>query len=109
MPQLRLALAQVDPVVGDLAGNAELVVSWSRQAAARGAHVVAFPEMMLTGYPPEDLVLRESFIEASATLIESLATRLAAVGLGELAVIVGYLDRPSRIASISRSANSISA
>jgi NAD+ synthase (glutamine-hydrolysing) len=100
VPQLRLALAQVDPVVGDLAGNAELVVSWSRQAAARGAHVVAFPEMMLTGYPPEDLVLRESFIEASATLIESLATRLAAVGLGELAVIVGYLDRPSRIASI---------
>jgi len=100
VPQLRLALAQVDPVVGDLAGNADLVVSWSKHAAARGAHVVAFPEMMLTGYPPEDLVLRESFIEASATLIESLAAQLAAAGLGELAVIVGYLDRPSRIASV---------
>jgi len=99
--QLRLALAQVDPVVGDLAGNADLVVSWSKQAAARGAHVVAFPEMMLTGYPPEDLVLRESFIEASATLIQSLAARLAAVGLGELGVIVGYLERPHRIASVS--------
>jgi NAD+ synthase (glutamine-hydrolysing) len=99
--QLRLALAQVDPVVGDLAGNAELVVSWSKQAAARGAHVIAFPEMMLTGYPPEDLVLRESFIEASATLIQSLAARLAAVGLGELGVIVGYLERPHRIASVS--------
>jgi NAD+ synthase (glutamine-hydrolysing) len=97
MPQLRLALAQVDPVVGDLAGNAERVVSWSRHAAACGAHVVAFPELMLTGYPPEDLVLRESFIEASATLIDGLAARLAAAGLGELAVIVGYLDRPSRI------------
>jgi len=99
--QLRLALAQVDPVVGDLAGNADLVVSWSKQAAARGAHVVAFPEMMLTGYPPEDLVLRESFIEASATLIQNLAARLAAVGLGELGVIVGYLERPHRIASVS--------
>jgi NAD+ synthase (glutamine-hydrolysing) len=97
--QLRLALAQVDPVVGDLAGNAELVVSWSKHAAARGAHLVAFPEMMLTGYPPEDLVLRESFIEASATLIESLATQLAVAGLGELAVIVGYLERPSAIAN----------
>ena len=107
MAQLRLALAQVDPVVGDLAGNAELVVSWSKHAAARGAHVVAFPEMMLTGYPPEDLVLRESFIEASATLIESLATRLAQAGLGELAVIIGYLERPSAIANttITRSGN----
>jgi NAD+ synthase (glutamine-hydrolysing) len=94
VPQLRLALAQVDPVVGDLAGNANLVVSWSQHAAARGAHVIAFPEMMLTGYPPEDLVLRESFVEASATLVEQLATRLAAEGLGDLAVIVGYLDRP---------------
>ena len=101
VPQLRLALAQVDPIVGDLEGNAELVLAWSKHAAARGAHVVAFPELMLTGYPPEDLVLRESFIEASATLIQGLATRLAVAGLGELGVIVGYLERPHRIASVS--------
>jgi NAD+ synthase (glutamine-hydrolysing) len=93
VPQLRLALAQVDPVVGDLAGNADLVISWSKHAAQRGAHLVAFPEMMLTGYPAEDLVLRESFVEASAMLVESLAARLAAEGLGDLAVIVGYVDR----------------
>jgi NAD+ synthase (glutamine-hydrolysing) len=94
VPQLRLALAQVDPVVGDLTGNADLVVSWSKHAASRGAHLVAFPEMMLTGYPPEDLVLRESFVEASASTLEKLAVRLADEGVGHLAVIVGYLDRP---------------
>jgi NAD+ synthase (glutamine-hydrolysing) len=95
MPQLRLALAQVDPVVGDLAGNADLVVAWTRHAADLGAHLVAFPEMMLTGYPAEDLVLRPSFVDASARLIDSLTARLAAENLGHLAVIVGYVERPS--------------
>jgi NAD+ synthase (glutamine-hydrolysing) len=95
MPQLRLALAQVNPVVGDLAGNADLVMTWSRHAADLGAHVVAFPEMMLTGYPAEDLVLRPSFSSASADLVETLAARLLAEGLGQLAVIVGYVDRPA--------------
>jgi NAD+ synthase (glutamine-hydrolysing) len=99
VPQLRLALAQVDPIVGDLTGNADLVVRWSKHAAARGAHLVAFPEMMLTGYPPEDLVLRDSFVEASASLLETLAARLQAEGVGHVAVIVGYLDRPPTGAS----------
>jgi len=102
VPQLRLALAQVDPVVGDLAGNAELVVAWARHAAERGAHVVAFPEMMLTGYPIEDLALRPSFVEASAIAVDALAERLAAEGLGDLAVIVGYLDRPTGLPQAGR-------
>ena len=55
MPQLRLALAQVDPTVGDLPGNAALVRQHTARAAADGAHLVAFPEMVLTGYPVEDL------------------------------------------------------
>ncbi|MGH3330684.1 MAG: nitrilase-related carbon-nitrogen hydrolase, partial [Nocardioidaceae bacterium] len=55
VPQLRLALAQVNPTVGDLAGNADLVVEWARKAADAGAHVVAFPELVLNGYPVEDL------------------------------------------------------
>ncbi len=92
MAQLRVALAQVDVTVGDLDGNADLVLSWSRRAADDGAHLVAFPEMALTGYPPEDLVLRESFGSASVALVERLAGRLAGEGLGELAVVVGYLD-----------------
>ena len=93
MPQLRLALAQVDAVVGDLAGNARVVRDWSARAAAQGAHLVAFPEMMLTGYPVEDLALRRSFVDASVAGIASLATDLEADGLGNLPVVVGYLDR----------------
>ena len=62
---LRIALAQVNATVGDIAGNAELVVRVGDAGSAAGAHVVAFPEMFLTGYPVEDLALRRSFIEAS--------------------------------------------
>jgi NAD+ synthase (glutamine-hydrolysing) len=90
--QLRVALAQIDVTVGDLDGNADRVRSWSRRAADAGAHLVAFPEMTLTGYMPEDLVLRESFGSASVALVPRLARRLADEGLGELAVVVGYLD-----------------
>ena len=77
MPVLRLALAQVNVTVGDLAGNADLVLRWSRHAAAQGAHLVEFPEMALTGYPAEDLVLRRSFVEASRRTLDVLARRLA--------------------------------
>lgn len=93
MPRLRLALNQIDATVGDLAGNAESVVRWTRHAAGQGAHLVAFPEMMLTGYPVEDLALRPSFVEASRAALGALAARLAAEGLGGLPVVVGYLDR----------------
>ncbi|WP_114251768.1 NAD+ synthase [Streptomyces sp. Go-475] len=93
MPQLRLALNQIDSSVGDLAGNAESVVRWTRHSAEQGAHLVAFPEMVLTGYPVEDLALRSSFVEASRAALRSLAARLADEGFGELPVVVGYLDR----------------
>ncbi|MFF9910778.1 NAD+ synthase [Streptomyces sp. NPDC013457] len=96
MPQLRLALNQIDSTVGDLAGNAEAVVHWTRHSAEQGAHLVAFPEMVLTGYPVEDLALRSSFVEASRDALRALARRLDAEGLGELPVIVGYLDRSER-------------
>ena len=92
MAQLRVALAQINPVVGDLDGNAEQVLRWARDAADRGAHLVAFPEMALTGYPVEDLALRRSFVDASRQTLEALAARLATEGLGELVVVVGYLD-----------------
>jgi NAD+ synthase (glutamine-hydrolysing) len=89
---LRLGLAQVDLTVGDLAANAGVVLERTREAAAAGAHLVAFPEMTLTGYPPEDLVLRPSFRAASKRALTQLATELGAAGLGGVGVIVGYLD-----------------
>jgi NAD+ synthase (glutamine-hydrolysing) len=92
MAQMRLALAQINPTVGDLGGNARAVREWTAEAAARGAHLVAFPEMMLTGYPVEDLALRSSFVEASRTALTDLAMALAADGHGDLPVVVGYLD-----------------
>ncbi|MEU3182986.1 NAD+ synthase [Streptomyces sp. NPDC006923] len=93
MPQLRLALNQIDSTVGDLAANAEAIVHWTRHAAEQGAHVIAFPEMVLTGYPVEDLALRSSFVEASRAAVSALAARLDEEGYGEIPVVVGYLDR----------------
>ena len=99
MSQLRLALAQVNPTVGDLAGNAALIRRWAAAAAAEGAHLVAFGEMALTGYPVEDLALRSSFVEASRRALQDLAAQLAADGLGELPVVVGYVDHAAPGAS----------
>ncbi|UVS77249.1 NAD+ synthase [Actinokineospora sp. UTMC 2448] len=93
MPQLRIALAQVNPTVGDLAGNADLVVRWARNAVEAGADVVVFPEMVLTGYPVEDLALRESFGVASRSALDALAGSLDDAGCGAVPVWVGYLDR----------------
>ncbi|EFE74045.1 NH(3)-dependent NAD(+) synthetase [Streptomyces sp. HCCB10043] len=99
VPQLRLALNQIDSTVGDLAGNSEAIVHWTRHAAEQGAHLVAFPEMVLTGYPVEDLALRSSFVEASRQALRALAARLDTEGFGELPVVVGYLDRSEHAAA----------
>src|SRR5665647_2469546 len=93
MAQMRLALAQINPTVGDLSGNARAVREWTGKAAAAGAHLVAFPEMMLTGYPVEDLALHSSFVEASRAALTRLATALVSDGYGDLPVVVGYLDQ----------------
>src|ERR1700759_1753926 len=89
---LRIALAQVNATVGDLDGNAELIVEWTRRAAGRGGRVGGFPEMVLTGEPGEDLALGASFGQASVKTLHAVAGRLAAEGLGGIAVVTGYLD-----------------
>jgi NAD+ synthase (glutamine-hydrolysing) len=86
-------MAQVNATVGDISANADLVHGWSQRAYDAGAHLVLFPEMVLTGYPVEDLALRPSFVEASRTSIHRLAKRLDESGLGDLVAVVGYLDR----------------
>jgi NAD+ synthase (glutamine-hydrolysing) len=92
MPVVRVALAQMNYVVGDLSANSRAVLERSRAAAAAGAQLIAFPELTLTGYPPEDLVLRPGFRAASRTALEKLATDLDDAGLGDIAVVVGYVD-----------------
>jgi NAD+ synthase (glutamine-hydrolysing) len=91
--RLRIGLAQVNATVGDLAGNSDKVIEWTMRAAEQGAGIVVFPEMVLTGYPVEDLALRRSFVEASIARLHSLAGELAREGLDGIAVVLGYLDR----------------
>jgi len=98
MPDMRIALAQVNATVGDLAGNSDLIIEWTRRAADQGARLVVFPEMMLTGYPVEDLALRASFVAASTAALQAAAERLAAEGLGGIAVVTGYLDHKPGLA-----------
>ena len=87
--KLRVALAQVNPTVGDLVANAALVRENFRTAQEAGAHIVVFPEMVLTGYPVEDLALRPSFQIASQNALAELAKTLT----GKTVAIVGYLDQ----------------
>ena len=87
--KLRVALAQVNPTVGDLVANAALVRENFKTAQEAGAHIVVFPEMVLTGYPVEDLALRPSFQIASQNALAELAKTLT----GKTVAIVGYLDQ----------------
>ena len=89
---LRIGLAQVNPTVGDLAGNSKLIIEYVKRSAKENSQIVLFPEMVLTGYPVEDLALRSTFRAASKKAIVELAQALAGEGLGDQVVIVGYLE-----------------
>ena len=91
--KLRVALAQINPTVGDLAGNGALIRANLKEGKKAGAHVVVFPEMILTGYPVEDLATRPSFQSASIKAVEQLAKDIESDGCGDLVGVVGYLDR----------------
>src|SRR3954470_16693143 len=72
-PPMRLALAQINSVVGDVDGNAAKVVEWLQEARGANADLVLFPELVVTGYPPEDLLLRPGFVRAARRAVEELA------------------------------------
>ena len=86
--KLRVALAQINPTVGDLAGNAALIAASIEKAQSSGAHLVVFPEMIVTGYPVEDLALRPSFQKASKATIAQVAKGIH----GDIVAVIGYLD-----------------
>jgi len=87
---MRIALAQFNPTVGDLAGNVNRMARAARDAAGRGAEAVVFPELSLAGYPPRDLVEKPSFLEASERQLERLARETADL---DVSVICGYVAR----------------
>ena len=90
--KLRAALAQINPTVGDLAGNAALIADSVKRAQDHGANLIVFPEMIVTGYPVEDLALRPSFQAASIRAVQEIAAGIT----GDIVAVVGYLDRSSQ-------------
>ena len=93
---LRIAMAQINPVLGDLEGNSQLILGAVKEALVSGADVVLFSEMVLTGYPVEDLALRPAFQSASRRRVNELAEQIEKIGGGELLVIIGYLDHDEK-------------
>ncbi len=85
---MRIALAQVNPTVGDLGGNTRLVIDWIERARAAEADVVCFPELVLTGYPPEDLVLKPSFVRDNLAQLDTVAQATKGIS-----AVVGFVDR----------------
>ncbi len=90
--KIRLAMAQVNVVVGDLEGNTRKIVDWIGKARDKGADIVTFPELALTGYPPEDLLLKPGFVDANLEALEEVAQ--AATGIS---AVVGFVDRSDDI------------
>jgi NAD+ synthase (glutamine-hydrolysing) len=89
---VRIALGQVDTTVGDLSGNVELLTAWASRATEADADVVVFPELAVTGYPPEDLVLRPAFVDDNLIALDTLAANTA----GGCSMVVGFVDRSER-------------
>ncbi len=90
--QLRLAMAQINVVVGDVDGNAQKIIDWIDRAREADADIVTFPELALTGYPPEDLLLKPQFIDANLTSLDKIISRTR-----DITAIVGFVDRSDDI------------
>jgi NAD+ synthase (glutamine-hydrolysing) len=89
---VRIALAQINPVVGDLEGNGRLIVDWVGRARDLGADIVCFPELAITGYPPEDLVLKPSFVRDNLAQLDFIASATKGIS-----AVVGFVDQEGPI------------
>ena len=87
---LRIGMGQINATVGDLKGNAEKVITWVERAQAETVDILALPELVITGYPPEDLLLKQGFIDMNISVVNDLAQRI-----DKPATIVGFVDRSS--------------
>jgi NAD+ synthase (glutamine-hydrolysing) len=85
---LRIALAQINPTVGDLDGNYKKIIETLNAATAANCHLVAFPELTITGYPPEDLLLRQKFIQDQRAVLDSIIPHVEGI-----TAIVGFVDK----------------
>ncbi|MBI5888341.1 MAG: NAD+ synthase [Deltaproteobacteria bacterium] len=92
MFNIRIAMAQVNPTVGSLAANAEKTLEWTEKAKRAWADVVVFPELMITGYPPEDLVLKPGFVADNIACLNALSKKIRGI-----TAIVGFVDRKDAI------------
>jgi NAD+ synthase (glutamine-hydrolysing) len=88
MRVLRIAMAQINPTVGDIAGNIQLIKAWIKEARKAKADVVAFPELAVTGYPPEDLLLKPQFVADNQRALDELARECAGI-----VTVVGYVGQ----------------
>ena len=93
MPRLRLAMAQTNPTVGDIAGNAKGLLEMAKKAYAEGAQVFLTGELALTGYPIEDLALRDNFLTLSSEAAHTFARMLEQEGMGDMIVVLGHPDK----------------
>src|SRR5205823_11392606 len=85
---MKIGFAQINPTVGDLRGNCDLIIGAYERLAAAGAELVLTPELALTGYPPQDLVFKSRFVPENLAFLEKLRSHL-----GDTALLVGFVDR----------------
>lgn len=89
--RLRIAIAQINCTVGDLEGNSQKIINYIQKAKDIGADIVSFPELSITGYPPEDLLLKAKFIQDNLAALKKLAK-----SVGDIVVVVGFVDKKQK-------------
>src|SRR5262249_5427268 len=88
MRTFRIAMAQINPTVGDIAGNTRLIKAWIKEARKAKADLVAFPELVVTGYPPEDLLLKPGFVDDNRRALDEIARDCTGI-----VAVIGYVGQ----------------